>query len=524
MLFNMAKQNQFWADQVAQGLIKKHGKSKYVVAAGITPSGTIHMGNFREVATQYLIAKALEHAGKKVRFIYSWDDYDVFRKVPNNFPNKDLLKKHLRMPITLVPDTKGCHKNFAEHNKALFVKDMEKLKINPEYLNQYEIYKDCTYANGIKKALENTDKIKEILDKGRREPLPDKWMPVMVFCDKCHKDTLKVLEWKGNYSIYYECECSFKEEFDFRKKGIIKLLWRIDWPMRWKHENVDFESAGKDHFAAGGSWDMGKQISKEVYDYEAPVGFMYEWIAIKGGGQFSSSEGNVLTLGDVLEVYESSIIMFMFAGTRPRATFSLSFDTDVLKMYEDFDNVERIYFDKNLAKDEKEYIQKKRIYELSVVGDIAKKQPLQPSFRHLTVLLQIHGNNIEELKKHFEISDSADLDRLTQRAKNALVWINKYAPEDFKFEVQKTVSKEITLDAKQKKALKLVGVKLKEQDWNEQSLFEEFYNITKEIDIETKDFFKGAYLVLLNKEKGPKLAPFILVLGKEKVAKLFESV
>ena len=80
-----------WADAFARRIIGLKGdKEKYVCAAGITPSGTIHIGNFREIITVELIVRALRSAGKNVRFIYSWDDYDVFRKVPVNMPDQDL--------------------------------------------------------------------------------------------------------------------------------------------------------------------------------------------------------------------------------------------------------------------------------------------------------------------------------------------------------------------------------------------------------------------------------------------------
>jgi lysyl-tRNA synthetase class 1 len=74
-----------WADIAAMRVIKERGdKETYVVASGITPSGTVHVGNFREVVTVAFVAKALEDLGKKVRFIYSWDNFDTFRKVPKN--------------------------------------------------------------------------------------------------------------------------------------------------------------------------------------------------------------------------------------------------------------------------------------------------------------------------------------------------------------------------------------------------------------------------------------------------------
>ena len=76
-----------WTDGAARNIIAKRGDKKtYVVESGITPSGFIHLGNFREAVTQDLVRKGLERAGKKVKFLYVWDDYDVLRKVPKNLP------------------------------------------------------------------------------------------------------------------------------------------------------------------------------------------------------------------------------------------------------------------------------------------------------------------------------------------------------------------------------------------------------------------------------------------------------
>ena len=55
-------------------------------------------------------------------------------------------------------------------------------------------------------------------------------------------------------------------------------------------------------------------------------------------------------------------------------------------------------------------------------------------------------------------------------------------------------------------------------------LHEEMYILCTNAKFQVKDFFTLAYTVLIHKEKGPRLASFILAIGKEKVAKLFESV
>ncbi len=89
-----------WADVYAAKIIREKGtKDVYTCASGITPSGTVHIGNFREIISVDLVVRALRAMGHKVRFIYSWDDYDVFRKVPKNMPQPELLQTYLRKPI-----------------------------------------------------------------------------------------------------------------------------------------------------------------------------------------------------------------------------------------------------------------------------------------------------------------------------------------------------------------------------------------------------------------------------------------
>src|SRR4051794_10540641 len=82
-----------WADHAADELIRRHpDKPTLVCASGISPSGVVHIGNFREVITVDFVVRVLRAHGRKVRFLYSWDDYDAFRKVPANLPQKEMLE------------------------------------------------------------------------------------------------------------------------------------------------------------------------------------------------------------------------------------------------------------------------------------------------------------------------------------------------------------------------------------------------------------------------------------------------
>ena len=512
----MEKKDQFhWADEVADKIIKEKGdKDSYTLAAGITPSGTLHLGSLREVITVDLVAKALKNKGKKTRFIYSWDDYDRFRKVPKGIPKE--FEEYIGMPLSEVPDPWKCHKSYSEHFEKEFEESLKKLDIEPEFIRQNEMYKACKYTEGIKTALNNKEKIIEILNRFRNEHLLDTWWPVTIYCETCKKDSTKILSYDGEYELEYECECGHKEKIDFRKKGNIKLKWRCCWSYRWVYEKVDFEPGGKDHFASGGSYDTCKHIVKDIWNFDPPSYIIYEWIRLKGSIQFSSSAGVATNIEDALEVYEPEIVRFLFAGTRPKTEFAISFDADVLKIYADFDKLEKIYFGKESCSEEK-LPKQKRIYELSQIKEIPKEIPFQPSFRHLTMLVQLYEGDIEKVLSHYEKDKKTEL-----RTKLAWNWVQKHAPEEFKFTLQD--KNQATLNEKEKQSLRHLTEKLKTNDYNEETLFEEFYSICKELNIKNTEFFSAAYKVLINKEKGPRLASFILAAGKEKIIEILETI
>ena len=421
------------------------------------------------------------------------------------------------MPLSKIPDPFKCHKSYAEHFEKEFETNIKPFNFDLNFISQSKRYINCTYANEIKKALNNREKIIKILDEFREEPLRKDWYPISIYCEKCGKDLVKVLNYNGDYEIEYECNCGFKNKIDFRKKGIVKLVWRVDWPMRWYYEKVEFESGGKDHFTPGSSYDTGKRISKEIWNFDAPTVYPYNFVIIKGvGGKMSGSLGNIITPKEVLEIYEPEIVIYMFASTRPNKEFAISFDLDVLKIYEDFDNLERKYFNKEAT------LKERRIYELSNI-EIPKSLPIQFTFRHLTTLLQIYEGDIKKILQHFknEIKNKFDEKRLKVRSKCVLNWLEKYAPEDFKFKIQERVS--IKLPEKETKALKILVEKLKNK-YNEKDLHNLFYEICQEINLKPEDFFKAAYKVIVNKEKGPRLANFILTIGKEKIIKLVKQL
>jgi len=285
---------------------------------------------------------------------------------------------------------------------------------------------------------------------------------------------------------------------------------------------VDFEPAGKDHHSEGGSVDTGKKIVKEVYGFEPPVSFQYDFVRIKGrGGKISSSSGEVVSLRDVLEVYQPEIVRYLFAGTRPNSEFAISFDLDVIKIYEDYDRTERIYFGAEEVS-EKRREKEKRIYELSQIERVPERLPYQAGFRHLCNLLQINEGNVDRvldsLRQTFDVEA---LDHVRARARCGWNWITQFAPESFRFHLKPAGEDLENIDEKERAVLKRLKEEIESHFENheddEKRLSESIYGIAQELDMVPKDLFKLMYRILIGKEMGPRLAAFLLGIGRERI-------
>jgi len=517
-----------WADITADKIIREKGdKELYVCASGITPSGTVHIGNFREIISVDLVVRALRDRGRRVRFIYSWDDYDVFRKVPTNMPNAEMLSEYLRKPITLTPDPYGVQESYARHNEKEIEELLPLVGINPEYIYQAEAYRSSAYAEGIRAALGHRDALRKILNEYReKNKLGQDWWPVTVFCNSCQRDKTRVTGWDGENVLSYSCDsCGHTEDADLRSTGAVKLLWRVDWPMRWAREHVDFEPAGKDHHSRGGSFDTGKKIAHEVYRFPSPTTFAYDFIRIKGrGGKISSSSGEVVSLKEVLEVYQPEVVRYLFASTRPNSEFAISFDLDVIKIYEDYDRCERIYFEAE-AVSEKKAARLRRIYELSQVKEVPAALPQQVPFRHLCNLLQVNEGNIEAMLDAMPELAEPDRGRLAVRAACAWNWIRTYAPPDFRFSLRSLDGPAVSLTQTEAEAVRRFREDLEQHldDYDEKRLSEAIYDTAREAGLEPKDFFTVIYRLLIGRERGPRLAGFILIVGRRRVLERLES-
>jgi lysyl-tRNA synthetase class 1 len=399
--------------------------------------------------------------------------------------------------------------------------------IYPEFIYQAERYRAGMYAEGIRRALLARDKIKECLnfyrDAEHKIPESEPYWPVSVFCETCGKDTTVVDSFDGDWGLGYHCTgCGASEVIDIRASKGVKLGWRVDWPMRWEYEKTLFEPAGKDHHSYGGSFDTAKLVSEAVYGWKAPESFQYDFIGIKGaGGKMSSSKGDVITLKDVLEVYQPEVARYLFAGVRPNTEFSISFDLDVLKTYEDYDRTERIAWGVEKAKSDEAFKKERRIYELSQVDGLPPVISYQIPFRHLCNRLQAAAGDIGTVIASLEDLNPGQVDRLRTRCECAWAWITGYAPPEFTFTLRRAGEK-AALPAGAMAALRGVYTEILPvmDSLDEKALSHALYAQAEAAGIDSRELFAAMYQALIAKDQGPRLAGFMKIIGREGLEKL----
>ena len=532
-----------WADNYAQRIISERGSltsdhPHYICASGITPSGAVHIGNFREIISVDMVVRALRSRNQPVRFLYFWDDYDAFRAVPSDLPRAEEYRRHLRKPLDDIPALDNNAESYAREREAPIERQLPLLGISAEYMRQSQCYRDGRYADSIQRALRHRDELRSILNRYRTEPLAKDWWPISIYSGATNKDTTTILEWDREWRLRYRCDETAREEWiDFRDGRHVKLLWRIDWPMRWQYYGVDFEPAGKDHHSEGGSFDSAKRIAKEVYNYPAPVSFRYDFIRIKGqGGKMSSSSGGTITLADALAIYQPEVLRHLFAGTRPNSEFAISFDLDVIKLYEDYDRCERIYYEETHT-NEKKALKQRRIYELSQIDRPRDRFLPLPPFRHLCNLVQIVDGDEHKARELANstlradksgASDAAHLNAsyqtsLLQRIRCAKQWISQYAPPEFTFHLRSIDEVEPSPDELASSITRIINyLKQANGQLDAELLHNHIYHIANETNIEPKRLFTAIYRVLIGKDRGPRLASFIALIGVEPVVSRLE--
>ena len=520
-----------WAEEIAKKIIARNpNKEEYVCAAGISPSGSIHIGNFRDVATSYFVYKALKKLGKNARLLFSWDEYDRLRKVPVNVAKVDsTVEACIGKPYVDIHNPFNTEeKTYAEYFEKEFEASMKLFGIEMDYRHQADMYRSGKYAEYVLHALKHRGEIFDIIDRHRtqdaQEGEREAYFPVSIYCEHCQKDTTKIVKYdEENYVCEYDCSCGHHGVFDFKKDYNCKLAWKVDWPMRWLYEKVDFEPGGKDHASINGSYDTSKEISKLIFNYDAPIFQGYEFIGIRGTtGKMSGSSGLNLTPETLLKLYEPEVLLWLYSKTDPTKAFDFCFDDGILRQYFEFDKMydEVHTLDENGNTKAQDYAVD-IMYYTEVPGRTIKTVPMGL----IVQLGSVVDFNVPMLEIVFEkIGTPYKYNDFKGRLDRAKFWLEQCAPENRNV-LRKHRNWDVyeTLSDLEKEEIKELHSYLKNNKFTLEELQTELYAVCKRvrnIDVENKElkqvqgaFFKNVYKLLIDKEKGPRLYLFLFAIN-----------
>ncbi|MBU0929923.1 MAG: lysine--tRNA ligase, partial [Nanoarchaeota archaeon] len=434
--------------------------------------------------------------------------------------------KYMGMPYCRIPDPFKCCNSWSEHFTKVWIHGVNELGMNPKLYSVDQLYREGKFEQYIIEIFKNIKEASKIVSEFQQTK-KENYIPFDAICPKCGRyANIDSFDLKKK-TVHFKClgkmikekiaeGCGFEGEVSFSEG---KLQWRFEWPALMCIFNTTYEPMGKDHWE--GSWKSLVEIMNRIFKKEPPIPFVYEFFLVDGK-KMSASKGDVFVVEDMLKIIEPEILLFFYVK-RPEKQRDLELNR-IFQLVDEFDFAEKVYFDIEKARSENREENYKRMYELCM-HKIPKKCPKRIDYKFLATLSQLFDKEtiIKKLKElgHLENVNESDLELIKKRIDLAHNWINKYAPDEMKFEIQSEINTKF--NDKEEKALKLFAKRL-ENKYTEEKLAEEIYNISKESDIEPKEFFKICYRLLINKEKGPRLASFILTIGREKVIEMIKKI
>ena len=486
-------------------------KKKITFQTGYGPSGLPHIGTFGEVARTTMMINALNHIQRIDHELITFsDDMDGLRKVPDNVPNKEILKKNLGKPLTAIPDPFEKFKSFGEHNNEMLKEFLKKFKFKFDFKSSTVNYKKGVFNNSLMRILEKYEDIMNIILPTLREERRKTYCPFLPICPKSGK----VLEIPLLSMNKKTGKVVFKNKNEKIETNILngncKLQWKVDWAMRWFTFDVDFEMYGKDLMESA---ILSNKVCQTL-GKSPPNGFAYELFLDEKGEKISKSKGNGVSIEEWLR-YASPESLSLYMYPNPKRAKKL------------YSEVVPKTVDEYLSLLEKYPTQKLKDQILNPVWHIHNGNPPKEKFvMSFSMLLNLVGSSnannkdilwkfIIKFHKEIEPKNYKILDGLTEYALN--YFKDKVAPhKNFK-----------KPNNQEKKALKNLVLKLKEI---EQSLTPEeiqtyVYTVGKEngYDKNLRDWFKLIYQVVFGDENGPRMGFFISFFGLEETIKLIND-
>ncbi len=521
-----------WADYTAQSLSNRGGPQ--VSASGITPSGEFHIGHLREILSAEMIHRACLDAGMDSKYIFIVDSMDPLRRVYDFLAPS--YQRYIGHPLAYVPapgddgEPGDGSISYADHFLAPFLNSLSQIGVSPEVIMNHETYESGAFAEGIDSAISNKEEIRSIIEGISGRELGEDWFPYSPIGSNGSLDGVTVTGYERPFVRWVD-SLGVEGESDIRTAGG-KMPWRIDWAARWIIHGITCEPAGKDHGAAGGSFDTGIPICK-LLGGDPPDKIVYEWIQLKGMGPMSSSSG--LTIGpmEALSLVPPEILRYVVA--RSKINRHIEFDTGG-SLFETADEYERLVSNQIVEEDG---MTKRQIVALETQrGALRLSQVLAGSdptdsiggvsFRHLSMLAQIKSSDVDVWSSlnrtgHIVGKPGKSLEDRLARMRN---WIEgPHFPEEARLQIRREVGEEAkaNLDQGAMDFLSVLSSLISECEWSERGIGSAISEAADSSGVSRREGFSALYWSLIGRGYGPKASSLLFEMERQEVMTLLES-
>ena len=486
-------------------------KGKIILQTGYGPSGLPHIGTFGEVARTSMIVNALNHLTDLPKEIITFsDDMDGLRKIPDNVPQKEKLKKYLHKPLTIVPDPFEKYSSFGEHNNEMLKKFLNQFNFKYNFKSSTELYKSGYFNDALKLVLNNYKEIMNIIIPTLGKERQKTYSPFLPICP----NTGVVLEIPVSKIDEKKSKIIFDNNGEKLEKSILdghcKLQWKVDWAMRWYALDVDFEMYGKDLIESA---ILSSKIIK-ILGKTNPSGFAYELFLDEKGEKISKSKGNGITIDEWLN-YASpeSLSLFMYQNPKRAKKLYREIVPKAVDEYLDF-------IEKGKSQNELQILLNPVWH---VHNGTIPKENIIMTFSMLLNLVEASNANSKELlwkfvkkyKPNIQDKDYPIFDKLIEYA---IKYFNDVIKKNKKYKKP---------NLEEKKSLEALVAALKEcnDEMQPEEIQTKIYTVGKENGYKEnlRNWFKLIYEVVFGVENGPRLGFFISFFGLKNTIKLIKE-
>ncbi len=423
-------------------------------------------------------------------------------------------------------------------------------------VNQTEMYRAGTYRDQILIAIGKRDEIEAVMSRYRTkkaDPVEDgestaeedpddgghgatedlARFPYKPYCRGCGRDTVTLTSYDDETTdLAYTCDvCGDSYVTNVATQNEGKLVWKVDWPMRWTFEGVDFEPAGVDHASPGSSYTVGKELISPIFGGTAPSFVGYSFVGVAGMPKMSSSKGGVPTAAEALRILEAPILRWLYVRRQPKQAFNVDFGQEVLRLYDEWDALTRKAADP--AKRDAAVLAWERASATAAAGTLPVPAVVVP-FRMLSSVADVTAGSLDLISQtvgkvghaHASVAD------LEPRLSKAATWMTEYVDPEDRTSVRDAADADRLqrLSEDEEIWLRQLLDRLPDSFDDADELTALIYGVPKlarglalddpptdEVKADQKAFFRLLYELLVAAERGPRLPTLFTALGADRV-------